>query len=535
MNNRNNSNIFKNNAIGNYLKSSNLHKIYNLNKQKDTSHSLQRKINFSHYNDYNKDILIEKNLINLYNKKKYLNLKKDKNEKLKQITFDNGMINEKNLSFNQYINNKAKQKNINYNIGNNIINYIRLNLFNENNKSTDEKRKNEKNVLKIKKQDIKYVNYKRFILEKMKKKIGNKMKLNLYSKKYISKEQKLNSTNIFSKENSKLEQDIINDIKTKYDIKSLKKDDLVIVKENEILNEEMTNKIDDSDSELSYFDIDKIQTKNQVPKDYLNVIYKNLLLEEEKDLVGKPNYNKITKQKVVNEQMRSILIDWIIDVHYKFGFKDETLFMTVFIIDRYLTVKQISKLYFQLLGITAMFIACKHEEINLPKVEDFIYITDNAYSKEEVFSMENEILNLLKFELLYPSPIKFYDMLSLIFNFEKKQYLFGKYLMESFLNNLKWINFKPSIISCACAYIVMKYYKMKNYQESYNIKYYNANYKNKENIYNESSVKECAKEICSFVDNINKTNFLSCKKKYSDLEHENIALIIEGTQERIKQ
>ena len=107
--------------------------------------------------------------------------------------------------------------------------------------------------------------------------------------------------------------------------------------------------------------------------------------------------------------------------------------------------------------------------------------------------------------------------------------------MESFLNNLKWINFKPSIISCACAYIVMKYYKMKNYQESYNIKYYNANYKNKENIYNESSVKECAKEICSFVDNINKTNFLSCKKKYSDLEHENIALIIEGTQERIKQ
>ena len=58
------------------------------------------------------------------------------------------------------------------------------------------------------------------------------------------------------------------------------------------------------------------------------------------------------------------------------------------------------------MGISALMISCKHEEINVPKVEDFIYITDNAYNKEEVFKMEQDILNGLNYDLLYPSPIK---------------------------------------------------------------------------------------------------------------------------------
>ena len=96
--------------------------------------------------------------------------------------------------------------------------------------------------------------------------------------------------------------------------------------------------------------------------------------------------------------MRSILVDWIIDVHYKFCFMDETLFMSILIIDRYISIKYISKIRFQLFGITELLISCKHEEINLPKIDDFIYITDNAYTKDEVFIMENEILEVFNFD-----------------------------------------------------------------------------------------------------------------------------------------
>lgn len=287
----------------------------------------------------------------------------------------------------------------------------------------------------------------------------------------------------------------------------------------------------------------------QIPKEYANSIYHNLLLEENEGIDPKPEYNYMKNQKEINEQMRSILVDWLIDVHCKFGFTDECLFMTISIIDRYLTVKQVTRTKLQLLGITALMIACKHEEIDLPKVDDFIYITDNAYTREEVFKMENDVFNVLHFSLLFPSPIKFFEYLSIFFGFDKKQHYMGKYLMESFLIDLKNIKYRSSVIACACAYIVMKFFKMKNYHKSYDTKFYSLSEKELDELettinlnngkrqmqgnptfvkqtLSEHDVKDCAKDICVFVDNVHHTNFQACQKKYSKPELEKVALII---------
>ena len=294
---------------------------------------------------------------------------------------------------------------------------------------------------------------------------------------------------------------------------------------NTTSGENKTRKYIDTDKEIKvkYFDTSKVNNV-QIPKDYLNIIYYNLLIEEEKGINPMPDYTYLTRQNEINEKMRSILIDWLIDVHFKFGFTDETLFMTISIIDRYLSISQITRANFQLLGITALMIACKHEEIDLPKIDDFIYITDNAYVKSEVIKMEFDVLSKLNFAFLYPSPIKFFEYLSFHFNFEKKHHMMGKYLMETFLLDVKNAKYKPSIISCACTYIVMKFFKMKNYQESYNKKFYNLDEANEK--YSEHNIKECAKDICLFVDNINKTNYKACVKKYSKPEQEKVAIII---------
>lgn len=82
--------------------------------------------------------------------------------------------------------------------------------------------------------------------------------------------------------------------------------------------------------------------------------------------------------------MRAILVDWIIEVHLKFKLLPETLFITVSLIDRYLELEQIKRTNLQLVGVTAMLIASKYEEIYAPEVRDFVYITDNAYTKEEI-------------------------------------------------------------------------------------------------------------------------------------------------------
>ena len=351
------------------------------------------------------------------------------------------------------------------------------------------------------------------------KKNENKIKVIKNDKK---EEKGTNRSNNENKENININ---MNKNKGKVEKKEVPKNNEIIKKNNENKEniEQSEKEEDDKEEKVKYFDTSKI-TNVQIPKDYLNIIYYNLLKEEEKGIEPKADYTYMKRQKEINDKMRSILIDWIIDVHFKFGFTDETLFMTVSIIDRYLSINQTTRLNFQLLGITALMIACKHEEIDLPKIDDFIYITDNAYVKSEVIAMENDVLSKLNFSFLYPSPIKFFEYLSNHFNFSKKHHMMGKYLMESFLLDVKNAKYKPSIISCACSYIVMKFFKMQNYHESYHRKFYNL--EDSMNKYTESNIKECAKDICLLVDNINKTNYQACFKKYSKPEQEKVAIII---------
>lgn len=66
---------------------------------------------------------------------------------------------------------------------------------------------------------------------------------------------------------------------------------------------------------------------------------------------------------------------------------DETLYLTVNLIDRFLAVQPVVRKKLQLVGVTAMLLACKYEEVSVPVVEDLILISDKAYSRIEVLQM----------------------------------------------------------------------------------------------------------------------------------------------------
>jgi hypothetical protein len=91
-------------------------------------------------------------------------------------------------------------------------------------------------------------------------------------------------------------------------------------------------------------------------------------------------------QQFINERMRSILVDWLVEVHLKFKLVPETLYLTVNVIDRYLAKTEVSRPKLQLVGVTALLIASKYEEIYPPELRDLVYICDRAYSKNEVRS-----------------------------------------------------------------------------------------------------------------------------------------------------
>jgi len=251
-------------------------------------------------------------------------------------------------------------------------------------------------------------------------------------------------------------------------------------------------------------------------EEYQEEILYNLFLEE-KTLKIKPKYGYMKNQKSINIQMRAILINWLIEVQYKEKFKIETLYQSIWIIDSYLSLKEMEISKFQLLGITALLISCKYNEIYYPKLEEFIQITDNAYKKCELLEMEKEVLKILEFEIASPTSIQFYQIISKIFKFDEKQDYFGKFFLESSLIEYDMISFSPSLIAISSVYIIMKFFKIENYKYLFQINPF-IDYEFAQNL-----IKELARKLCFLVENLSKSNLRSIILKYSSKEFLEVA------------
>ena len=253
--------------------------------------------------------------------------------------------------------------------------------------------------------------------------------------------------------------------------------------------------------------------------EYLNEIYTNLIQEEE-ELLYKPKIGYMNMQNDINEQMRAILIDWLIEVHYRFRLKSETLFQTVWIIDTYLSLFPIIRAKLQLLGIASLLISCKSQEIYYPQLNELIDITDGAYVKDELIEMESHVLKVLKFNIISPTSNDFYNIIAKAFNFDDKQYYLGKYFLESSLIDYQMIKHSSSVIAVSCAYIVMKFFGIHNYKCLYSNKVIKENCPQK-------IIKETARELCYLVKNLSESTLRAVKDKYSLPQFLNVAQYVE--------
>merc|ERR1711887_50875 len=134
-------------------------------------------------------------------------------------------------------------------------------------------------------------------------------------------------------------------------------------------------------------------------------------------------------------KMRTVLLDWLVDVQQQFKLLQETLYLTISIIDRFLNKEgaKISRDKLQLVGVTAMLIASKIEEIYAPEVNDFVYITDDAYSANDIKQMELRILKAIKCDLGDPLPINFLRRFSKAGDVDVNQHALAKYVLESIM------------------------------------------------------------------------------------------------------
>uniref|UniRef100_A0A2N9H954 B-like cyclin n=1 Tax=Fagus sylvatica TaxID=28930 RepID=A0A2N9H954_FAGSY len=137
--------------------------------------------------------------------------------------------------------------------------------------------------------------------------------------------------------------------------------------------------------------------------EYIDDMYEFYKLAESESRVR----DYMDSQPDMNARMRSILIDWLTEVHCKFELMPETLYLTINIVDRYLSMQFVSRRELQLVGIASMVIACKYEEVWAPQIEDFICLSDYAYAREQILVMEKAILEKLEWYLTVPTPYVF--------------------------------------------------------------------------------------------------------------------------------
>jgi len=136
-----------------------------------------------------------------------------------------------------------------------------------------------------------------------------------------------------------------------------------------------------------------------------------------------------------NDRMRAVLVDWLVEVQVQFKLLQETLFSTVSIVDRYLAVegKHVTKSQLQLVGVSAMFLAAKTEEVYAPACSDFVYITDNAYTEAQIKATEIAILRVLNFDLFEPVSLHFLRRFSKAGDVDVLQHGLAKFAIEAAL------------------------------------------------------------------------------------------------------
>jgi len=132
------------------------------------------------------------------------------------------------------------------------------------------------------------------------------------------------------------------------------------------------------------------------------------------------------------------------------------------ILDRYTSRVSVVLDRYQLVGITALLIASKYEEIHPFSSSDASYITDHAFDKDEVNAMEKEMLTEIEFEVTFPTHLAFLSRVTQLaeISHDPQACCFAMYLCELALVNTNMLSFRPSLIATASVFLTCKMLKV---------------------------------------------------------------------------
>lgn len=214
---------------------------------------------------------------------------------------------------------------------------------------------------------------------------------------------------------------------------------------------------DDEDDDViivqQWTDIDQAESHDPAyTSEYAPEIYQ-YMMERERQFDVQPYMNI---QKDINPTMRTILVDWLIEVQENFELFHETLYLGVRLVDMYLSKKEVLRENLQLVGATCLLIASKFEELSPPLVDDFLYLCDDAYNRDQIMSMEREVLLVLGYDINSPVTYRFLRRLARAASATMETHTMARYIAEHSLQEYQFVNVRPSQMAAASMYLALR-------------------------------------------------------------------------------
>jgi len=245
--------------------------------------------------------------------------------------------------------------------------------------------------------------------------------------------------------------------------------------------------------------------------EYLPDIYWHLH-EEEVQHLPEPSY--MDKQPHVTSKMRAILVDWLVDVHKKYKLCPYTLFLAIGLVDRFLEKRNTMRRHLQLVGVTALMIASKFEEMYPPQINDFVYVTDKAYTPEEVMRMEVSMLSTLDFRICRPTAAHFLELYQRVNGCTEAHRELAQYLLELTLVDYKMIRYAPSHLAAAAVLLSNKLLQRQPRWTPAAVQHTRLT---------EPMLTDCGNEICGLLEHAESSPLQAVRKKFSQTKHHAVA------------
>ncbi|KAL7576442.1 hypothetical protein ACA910_018242 [Epithemia clementina (nom. ined.)] len=172
-------------------------------------------------------------------------------------------------------------------------------------------------------------------------------------------------------------------------------------------------------------------------------------------------------QDQLTSRMRETMVDWLNMVHHKFQLVPETFHLSIYIFDRYCSLAQIPHTQLQLVGVVALYIAGKYEEVQPPDVADFVYVCNKDYNSNEILDMETRVLITLQYKISAPTGYNFLQRFLLLTKASCMMSYAASYYLERALHIEEILNLRPSEVASASVCLAISHPGIDDMDENY--------------------------------------------------------------------